>query len=62
MRDLKHTYGIEVDVVAGPATDNRVGARFAESLGLTARNARTQGKDLGELVLDKVRPSLPARS
>jgi len=62
VRDLKHTYGIEVDVVAGPATDNRVGARFAESLGLTARNARTQGKELGELVLDKVRPSLPARS
>jgi len=41
------------DVVTGPATDNRVGARFVESLGLPACNARTNPKQLGDLVINK---------
>lgn len=62
VRALKEGYGIDVDVVAGPATDNRVGGRFAESLGLRAHNARTQAGELGELVVRKVRSSLGAAS
>jgi hypothetical protein len=46
-----------VDVVAGPATDNRVGVRFVATLGLPAWNARNNPKELGQLVLDKVRQS-----
>ncbi len=55
---FRSAFGLEVDVVAGPATDNRVGARFVESLGLPACNARTNPKQLGELVLGKIRPHL----
>ena len=50
--------GVFRDVVTGPATDNRVGARFVESLGLSACNARTNPKQLGDLVLEKIRPHL----
>jgi hypothetical protein len=57
IRHLKQAYGIEVDVVAGPATDNRVGVRFVESLGLPACNARNHPHELGQLVLAKVRQS-----
>jgi hypothetical protein len=57
VRHLKQAYGIEVDVVAGPATDNRVGVRYVESLGLTACNARNHPHQLGQLVLAKVRQS-----
>jgi hypothetical protein len=58
LRDLQDTYGIAVDVVTGPATDNRVGVRFVERLGLPAFNARTSPRALGELVLAKVKPRL----
>jgi hypothetical protein len=58
VRHLKDAFGIDVDVVAGPATDNRVGIRFVESLGLPAINARNHPKELGELVLAKVRKSM----
>ena len=55
---FKNCFGLAVDVVTGPATDNRVGARFVESLGLAAFNARTNPKQLGDLVLEKIRPHL----
>jgi hypothetical protein len=58
IRHLKNAFGIDVDVVAGPATDNRVGVRFVETLGLPAWNARNNPKELGELVLAKVRQSM----
>jgi len=61
VRNLKDVYGIDVDVVAGPATDNRVGGRFVATLGLPAHNARTQGKALGVLMLDKVRAALQVK-
>ena len=58
VRNLREVYGLEVDVVAGPATDNQVGARFVASLGLPACNARSQARELGERVLAKVQPRL----
>jgi hypothetical protein len=55
VRHMKDAFGLTVDVVAGPATDNQVGVRYAESIGMRALNARTHPKELGELVLAKVR-------
>jgi hypothetical protein len=52
---LRETFGIPVDVVSGPATDNRVGVRFVESRGLPGINARTHPKALGELLLNQIR-------
>ena len=62
VRNLKDVYGIQVDVVAGPATDNQVGARFVATLGLPAANAQTHARELGALVLAKVQASLGARA
>lgn len=55
---LQREYGIAVDLVAGPATDNAVGQRFVERLGVPAHNARVNGPALGAFVLDKVRGRL----
>ncbi len=53
---LRDLYGLTVDVLTGPATDNAVGVRFVEAnLGLPAVNARTNGPALGERVLGLVR-------
>lgn len=53
--ELRASYGIEVDVVTGPATDNAVGVRFVErATGRRGLNARTHPRDLAELVLAKV--------
>ncbi len=52
---LRDQFGIAVDVVSGPATDNCVGVRFVESQGLPGINARTNPKALGELLLNKLR-------
>ncbi len=50
---LQESFGISVDLVAGPATDNRVGVRFVEqTLGLPARNARNDAQGLGDFILD----------
>ena len=57
---FRDAFGLSVDVVTGPATDNRVGTRFVESLGVPASNARTNAKQLGDLVLEKIRPHLGA--
>ncbi len=57
---FRNVFGLEVDLVTGPATDNRVGTRFVETLGLPAANARTNAKLLGDLVLNKLRPHLRA--
>jgi hypothetical protein len=55
VRYLREGFGIAVDVVAGPATDNRVGVRFVErELGLRAINARTSPKVLGAAVMERV--------
>ncbi len=60
---LKSQYGIDVDVVTGPATDNRVGVRFVENvLRLPAINARAHPRMLGEHLLKIVtdRTCVPA--
>lgn len=59
VQELRNRYGLEVDVLTGPATDNRVGVRFVErELALTALNARTSGKALGERVLSLVQEKI----
>lgn len=53
VRHLKSEYGIDADVVTGPATDNNVGVRFVErEVGLRAINARTHSKAFGEHLLE----------
>lgn len=49
---LQSDYGISVDLVTGPCTDNNVGVRFVErATGKPAINARTQAKALGDRML-----------
>jgi hypothetical protein len=53
---LKSTYGIQVDLVTGPATDNRVGQRFVErEVGVVAHNARTEPDKVAERVIALLR-------
>jgi hypothetical protein len=58
---LKSAFGIRADLIAGPATDNRVGERFVATLGLPARNARADADALGKFVLDLVAPKIVAK-
>jgi hypothetical protein len=52
VRHLQSEYGIDADVVTGPATDNNVGVRFVErEVGMKAINARTHSKAFGEHLL-----------
>ena len=51
LEHLARDYGIGVDLVAGPATDNGVGVRFVEGLGVAAANARRDPAALGAAVL-----------
>jgi len=53
---LRERYGIQVDLVTGPATDNRVGQRFVErEVGVPAANARTEPDKVAERVLALLR-------
>lgn len=59
VRFMRETFGITPDVITGPVTDNRVGARFVrETLAIAAINARTRP---GELTAE-VRARLARRS
>ena len=50
-RVMQEQFGLPIDVVSGPTTDNAVGVRYVrEQLGLEALNARTHGAELGEFV------------
>lgn len=52
---LRNTYGITVDVVTGPATDNQVGVRFVEQqVGLPAINARNNARNLGDRLIARL--------
>ena len=53
---MRDAFGINVDMVAGPATDNAVGQRFVQALGIPARNARVDPRALGELVSQLLKP------
>jgi hypothetical protein len=59
---LQKQFGIKVDIVAGPVTDNRVGERFVESLQIPARNARSNPKALGDLVFNICYPTAQVAS
>jgi hypothetical protein len=59
---LRERYGIEVALVAGPVTDNRVGERFVATLGLPARNARADATALGKFVLALVEAKTGVRA
>ncbi|MGH8372297.1 MAG: hypothetical protein ACRETO_06165 [Gammaproteobacteria bacterium] len=55
VQHLRDTYGIGVDVVTGPATDNNVGVRFVESqVGLPAINARNNARNLGDRLIARL--------
>ena len=55
VREMRERYGLEVDVVTGPATDNHVGVRFVKrELGLTALNARTSSAALGDFIRQRI--------
>jgi hypothetical protein len=50
-RIMEDELGLELHVMAGPATDNEVGVRYvAEDLQVAAANARTDGARLADLV------------
>jgi len=54
-RVMREKFGLGIDVIAGPATDNAVGTRFIErELGLKAINARTAGPELGAFVFERL--------
>jgi hypothetical protein len=54
-RLLSDSFGLSIDVVSGPTTDNAVGTRYVrEQLGLAAFNARTQGVDLGNCIAGRL--------
>ncbi len=49
---LKDTFGITIDIITGPTTDNDVGSKFIEeTLSIKAINARTKGKELACSIL-----------
>ncbi len=64
VRHLRESFGIEADVVTGPATDNEVGVRFIhEHVGVPAHNARLDGAGLVKRIRyliesHKVRPAV----
>jgi hypothetical protein len=59
-RVMREAFGLAIDVISGPATDNAVGTRFIrEQLGLAAINARTQGDQLGQFVLERLQAPRP---
>ena len=58
---LKTAFGIQADLIAGPATDNRVGERFVTTLGLPARNARADADALGKFILGLLEPKISAK-
>ncbi|QOJ13572.1 MAG: hypothetical protein HRU75_02470 [Planctomycetia bacterium] len=60
-RVLEQEYGLKITVVSGPTTDNDVGVRYVrEKLGLAAINARTHGRELGDLVASVLDPRAAA--
>lgn len=50
-KQLAESLGRKIDVISGPATDNEVGSNYIEhELSLPAANARTQGRQLADIV------------
>ncbi|MBP1628640.1 MAG: hypothetical protein H6Q00_3115, partial [Holophagaceae bacterium] len=60
VQEMKNVYGIQVDVVTGPATDNDVGVRFvAKATGLPGINARTKPRILAEHIQELLEERVP---
>ncbi|MFO0839279.1 MAG: hypothetical protein U1D55_12245 [Phycisphaerae bacterium] len=60
-RALQERFGLTIDLVSGPTTDNAVGTRFIrQELGLTAINARTHGAELGDFIAGRLNGRLRA--
>src|SRR6185436_4915852 len=56
-RELARSFGRDIDIMSGPATDNLVGERYVEDeLGIPGANARTAGERLADLVALKAFP------
>jgi hypothetical protein len=54
-RVMREKFGLAIDVVSGPTTDNAVGTRYIKlQLGLEAINARTHGAELGTFVAERL--------
>jgi hypothetical protein len=54
-RMMQERFGLRIDLVSGPTTDNSVGVRYVtEQLGLAAINARTHGRELGEFIVARL--------
>lgn len=54
-RVMSERFGLTIDVVSGPTTDNLVGTRFVrDQLGLAAINARTNGAELGDFIAERL--------
>jgi len=54
-RVMSEMFGLRIDVISGPATDNAVGTRFIrEQLGLAGINARVAGGELGQFISERV--------
>jgi hypothetical protein len=52
---LGDSFGLTVDLISGPTTDNLAGTQYIEaSLGIRALNARTSGAEMGKFVLDAI--------
>ena len=57
---LRDDFGIDADLVTGPATDNDVGVKLIEErLGVKAINALTRSVQLGDAVLADIRRKVP---
>lgn len=55
INELKSQYGIDVDVISGPATDNQVGLRFVtQHTGIVALNALTSPVQLADIIYKKL--------
>ncbi|NLF07165.1 MAG: hypothetical protein GX594_04170, partial [Pirellulaceae bacterium] len=59
---MAERFGLSIDVVSGPTTDNLAGTRFiGNELGLTAINARTHGAALGDFIFNRLAAGGEAR-
>lgn len=60
---LRDSFDWQTDVVSGPATDNEVGVRYVRSeLGIPAFNARSHGRELAELLVEKLETAREVRA
>nr|WP_320131742.1 hypothetical protein [uncultured Holophaga sp.] len=60
VKEMMDAFGIQVDVITGPATDNDVGTRFVKrATGLPGINARTKSRILAEHIQELLEERVP---